>query len=224
MDRSMIHSQYERVLHHIRDIHTAKVNLGSDGSVEEVHVLASGGRSVKQIIKDIQTALLSQFDAKLSPDRIRVTLIGSDLEPETGWGRPVFTTVEVVAQGTLSQVTVALRHQGATFRGEAQGPAYGSSHLRVVSEATLRAAGSYLQAGLEFQLEEVVLLPLGTVRAAVAAVNFVDHLGKVYTLTGSAPMRNDEREAVARATLDALNRQFMVKTAGSKKRREVGAT
>lgn len=218
MDKSIIGSQLEKVLLHIKDIHTVKVNLAPDGDLEGIHVLASSDRSIKQIVRDIQTALLSQFGLRISSDRLRVTLIGGELDPDAAWGRPVLTGVQVYAAGSLSRVVVELKKFGLSFRGEAEGPAFGLSHLRMVSEATLRAAEGYLQTGLEFQVEDVVLLPLTRAQVAVAAVSYIDPVGKIHTLTGSATLRHDDREAVARATLDALNRQFMVKIAFPKKR------
>jgi hypothetical protein len=76
----------------------------------------------------------------------------------------------------------------------------------LVARATLDAVGELL--GLPAEIEFATVTPMGTRRMAACVIQVaVPRVGEL-VLTGSALVRNDEADAVARAVLDALNRRL----------------
>jgi hypothetical protein len=76
-----------------------------------------------------------------------------------------------------------------------------------VATATLRALEEVVGAAARFELEQLEINQLGPDRAVVVVVAMLTKLGSE-RLTGVSVVREDVRQAVIRATLDALNRRL----------------
>jgi hypothetical protein len=73
-----------------------------------------------------------------------------------------------------------------------------------VGAATLRAVETYLRSGQAFRLKAATVVPLATYQVAVALVGWAGPQEEL--LSGAAIVRDDPRDAVVRAVLDAVNR------------------
>ena len=78
---------------------------------------------------------------------------------------------------------------------------------RSVALATLRAVEEAVLGQLRFELEHLETTALGTDRAVVVEVSMITRHGSE-RLTGVSAVREDARQAVIRATLNALNRRI----------------
>ena len=96
-----------------------------------------------------------------------------------------------------AQVTLEL--EGDLLVGEVDVPIGRRFELRSVARAILESVRRLIPYAL--QLEHVEVLGFGAERLAVVSVSSADDI-----LVGSTFVRNDELDAVARATLDAINR------------------
>ena len=107
--------------------------------------------------------------------------------------------------GVTTQVTLSWRNE--TFPGEASAAATPTSVHRSVAQATLRAVEGVVTGKARFELEQLELNQLGPDRAVVVVVSMLTRVGSE-RLTGVSVIREDVRQAVIRATLDALNRRL----------------
>jgi hypothetical protein len=71
----------------------------------------------------------------------------------------------------------------------------------------LRAVERALDGRVRFELEHLESAALGSDRAVVVEVSMITKVGSE-RLTGVSAVREDARQAVIRATLDALNRRI----------------
>ena len=109
-------------------------------------------------------------------------------------------------QGVTSEVTLELL--GQPHIGVAEAATTPSSVHRSVAVATLRAVEDALDGtGVRLELEHVETTTLGADRAVVVEVSLITTRGSE-RLTGVSAIREDARQAVIRATLDALNRRI----------------
>jgi len=76
---------------------------------------------------------------------------------------------------------------------------------RLVARATLDALGELL--GTPAEIEHASLVPIGGRTVAVSVVQLTTRHGEL-VLSGSAIVRNDDADAVARSVLDAVNRRL----------------
>jgi hypothetical protein len=134
----------------------------------------------------------------IAPDAIQI--LRADLPAPTGRSRRRRLSSLTVARsddGFTAKVTLDL--EGDALRGEIESPAGRRFELRSIGLAVLDALGKLLE--FEVQLESVNLIQVGDTRLAVVQLNT-----ETESLVGSALVRYDEHDAIARATLDALNR------------------
>ena len=107
--------------------------------------------------------------------------------------------------GVTTQVTLSWRSR--TFPGEASAAATPTSVHRSVAQATLRAVEGVVESKARFELEQLEMNQLGPDRAVVVVISMLTRVG-AERLTGVSVIREDVRQAVIRATLDALNRRI----------------
>ena len=107
--------------------------------------------------------------------------------------------------GVTSEVTLEL--DGRPHTGSADAATTTSSVHRSVALATLRAVEEAVDGSLRFELEHLETTSLGTDRAVVVEISMITRYGSE-RLTGVSAVREDARQAVIRATLDALNRRI----------------
>ena len=115
--------------------------------------------------------------------------------------------MQLVSAGLGVTTSVSLSWQGNAFLGESSAAATPSSVHRSVATATLRALEEVVGSAARFELEQLEINQLGPDRAVVVVVAMLTRLGSE-RLTGVSVVREDVRQAVIRATLDALNRRL----------------
>lgn len=191
-----------------------------DAVPTEVHVLASPGKPAKQIVRDVQSLAMASFDQEINHKIISVVQIGEspviDLDAvhaaastdgETDPAhRPVMASVAMMTMGQESTATVSLRVGAQVHTGTATGSAAQSQRARLTAMATLVALGELLGMACEIESAQVVVADAHEVALVVMSLA-VPRVG-LQLLTGSAVVRTDPIDAVARAVLAALNRQL----------------
>jgi hypothetical protein len=124
-----------------------------------------------------------------------------------GRRRPAIHRMHLVSSGLDVTATVTLAYGGRTTPGEATGTATQSGVHRAVALATLSAVEQMLPVPARFELEHIGVAPTGQDRTVIVRLTMVGESG-TERLTGAAAVREDVRQAVIRATLDALNRRL----------------
>jgi len=194
----------ELLLNQLRDVIAAKVVLDEHAGIAAIRVLAKAGRNARHLVRDVQSALMGKFGLEVAAENITVAQLADELEEELIPPRVQFHGVSWGLYGGSAEVQVQLAAPGASIIGSASGPATVNGRTRLAAEATLDAIHSYL--GQEvFELVDVRIVPMSEQRVAVVAVSLVGNEGNG-SYVGCGLVRLDESEAVARATLSALNR------------------
>lgn len=122
-------------------------------------------------------------------------------------GRPSIAKMHLVSAGLDVTASVTLASGGRTAVGEARGLASPSAVHRAVATATLRAVEQLVGSGVRVELEHLEVANMGAERTVVVLLTLLTDRGGE-SLTGAAAVRDDVRQAVIRATLDALNRRL----------------
>lgn len=205
--------EFEDAVRQITGVRAASVVTGPDAVPTEVHVLAAPGKAPKQVVRDVQSLALAQFDLDLDHRIVSVVQIGEDqvaeVNAETGGTaapRPAITSIMVRTSGAEAEAIVTLAAGGHLFEGKVVGPGASTHRPRLVAQATLQALGELL--GTNAAVENALVLPLGTREVGVVVLTVdVPRLGE-QVVTGSALVRGDAADSVARAVLAALNRRL----------------
>jgi hypothetical protein len=197
--------EYEAMIRRIKDVISARVMFSPDGQVEEIHVLASGSRNAKQLVRDVESLLMAQ-GTTVDHKKISIAL----LAPEAGASedeRIRIVGFSVSRQGKTVEARVRVEYRGAGAEGIAQGPGTGNGRIRAIAEATLSAVQRFIKVSSVLFLDDCGVVQIGTKHAAAVCVLELD--GDVeQTYIGACLVKQDELDAVVRATLDAVNRRF----------------
>ncbi len=127
-------------------------------------------------------------------------------EPAVAPSRVVVERVVVSTERQEVQASVQLRFGESLHEGVAARPATGAGAHRALAAATASAVEAVVRTSARLEVEQVDLLQVGPDHVAVVVLSLLTSRGSD-RLTGSALVRSDARDAVVRATLDALNRR-----------------
>jgi hypothetical protein len=215
--------ELEDALRHLPGVKAASVVTGPDAVPTEVHVLAAPGKAPKQVVRDVQSLALTQYDIDIDHRIVSVVQIGDDevravtpngvevhddepAEPETVVVRPSLAAVMVRSGAGETAASVTLSIGDQLFEGHSQGPAGSSHRARLVALATLEAVTELL--GQPCEVESAIIVPTGSREVALSVLTVMVPRTGEQVLTGAAVVRGDEADAVVRSVLAALNRQL----------------
>lgn len=172
------------------------LRLGLAPGVDEVQVASTVGRLLRE-----------QFGLGVDAEQVQLIEDAGSPELPVQGRRPVISRMQLVSSGLDVTAKVSLAYRDGTVRGESTGTATQSGVQRAVASASLRAIESLIGGKARFELEHVEVASNGRDRTALVAVTMVSGSG-TDRLTGSAVVREDARQAVIRAVLDAINRRL----------------
>jgi hypothetical protein len=200
--------ELEATLGRLPGVQAVRVVTGPDARPTEIHVLASRDKTPKQLVRDIQSVSMAQFD--LDVDHRIISIVQFD-DPDapgaaTAANRVLIATITAQTTGLEASATVTLATGGTLYDGTATAPATPSSRARLIARATLNAVSALMPVGA-CDIEYAQIARVGGREVAVSIVQVVTADGESI-VTGSALVRGDEADAVARSVLDALNRRL----------------
>ncbi|MDX6287565.1 MAG: hypothetical protein QOG53_3050 [Frankiales bacterium] len=201
----------EDALRQIPGIKAASVVTSADATPTEIHVLANTAKSAKQIVRDIQSLAMARYDLDIDHRIVSVVQFdepdeGDSAEADIAPPRPVVSGITIHMSGETATATITVTLGGGSFEGSASGSASLSARPRLVANATLGALHELLGTPAEVDHAAVVQVGGRAVAVSVLTLN-VPRQGE-QLMTGSALVRGDEADAVARSVLDALNRRL----------------
>jgi hypothetical protein len=216
--------ELEDALRQVPGIRAASVVTGPDAVPTEIHIVASTSKGAKQVVRDVQSLAMAGYDIDIDHRIVSVVQFDDDIDgveadglrsiirmPDTAPAidtlpRPVIAAITIRTAGSEADASVVVRTGDATYDGRSIGPSTMSHRHTLIARATLDAVSELL--GLPAEVEFVTVSTMGNRRMAACVVQVaVPGIGEL-VLTGSALVRSDEADAVARAVLDALNRRL----------------
>jgi hypothetical protein len=202
---------WEQALRQIKSVTAVRINVNSKGEIEEIHILASSGRTPKQIVRDVETTLEAQFGIQVDHKKISVAQVEDDDQESTvsmtEVSRPKLIGVSLRTAQGIAEVKVELLVAEKIIEGIAQGPASSYNRLRLFVEATIKALVPLTLDDCLFVIEDVVITHLARYQIALVSITMMNSAGEL-SLAGCAFIKNDDREAIVKATLDAVNRKI----------------
>jgi hypothetical protein len=206
----------ENLLTSLEGVLSARVVTTPLGEVSEVHVLAQAGIPAKQLVRNIESALLAQLGLRVDHRKISIAQT-ADVKPietlerhavrERSLQRTVLfegLSMQPGRRPARSLVQVSLAFSGRTEGAEEEASDTMRGRVEAAAKATVSvldrmlARGSMLLEGARV----IQALDREVVFAAVQAINGRDAV----LLTGTAEVRQSPERAAVLAVLDATNR------------------
>jgi hypothetical protein len=198
-------TEVESTLRTIPGVLSARLVPGFEREVDELHVLTSVEKQPKQAARDVQTVLMARFGVTTDHRVISIVQLDERDHLVGSASRAVIDRVAVSQSGPRVAVEVALLDGEDELVGRSEGAASSTARVRGVAQATLAAARPLVGEGLVVEFEGAEVVEVLGRRLAVTLVHLRARRSE-QLLVGSALVRDDEADAVARSVLDALNR------------------
>jgi len=198
--------EVESALARIPSVTAARVVTNPSGRIIEVHVLARRDRAPKQLVRDVQSVILASFGLEVDYRTVSVVQLDDPLVEgdavSASQPRVALLRLSADVRGHSTEIIVHLSVGGEELLGSVRGPA--SSGMRLVARSVVEAVSGLIGDGaLDVDFAEVV--PAGQYSVAVAVLRLATNKGD-QVVSGSAVVRKDGNDAMARASLSALNR------------------
>lgn len=208
LERQVNANDIESIVCRLRDVIAVSVVADDRGDVAEIHVLTGSSRPPKQVVRDVESAIMARLGVAVDHKKISIAQV-EDGSPRIDHSRLKFSDVSISLNGSRTEATVRMNKDGAVFSGSASGSGSPNAQMKLIASATLRAIEDSGLASANIILEDVTELQVGGRRVAVVMVNMVTDRGEDL-LTGSAVIKQDVWKGVVNATLDAVNRRLSV--------------
>ncbi len=197
---------FQDVITKIQGVTHTKV-VGVEDDLQEIHIIAGTSRSAKQIVRDIESALLAIFGYRV--DRKIISIAQIDTEEMTkSINRIIYQGISVNVEENNIECEVRLSSGDEDFVSTKRAISTSANRKKVVARATVATVEKAIGQSSIFDIEDVVI---NTTRD-LSFVNVVTNMitkNDEEILIGTAIVRNDINEAIAKATLDAINRRVM---------------
>ncbi|MBA1333999.1 MAG: hypothetical protein HPY66_1483 [Firmicutes bacterium] len=208
MDEKFVVSEtiLQELINDVEGIVSSKVKLDGNGNAIEIHALADKSRNAKQIVRDIQSAVMAKFGIDIDHRIISIAQLNCDnaLPKEL---RLVFKSMEQVSKGLDLEVKVTLSHRDKDYTGSCKGINTSRNVGRIVAQSALQAVSEFMNFGEAFIVEDIRELKMASSNVVNVAITYIDRNGE-QMLVGSSVVAGDTKEAIVKATLDAVNRRI----------------
>lgn len=205
----------ENLLTSLQGVLSARIVVSPLGEVEEVHVLTQGGTPAKQVVRNVESALLAHLGLRVDHRKISVA--------QTAEVRPIEALDQHAVREQARRREVLF--DGLEFRGggggrltlsvslhigeeDLQGSAESVDNGRARMQAAARAAVTALEPAMTrgtLEIEGVQVVEAFGRRYVMAGVMVVEPRG-TSLLTGTCELAESPERAAVLAVLDATNR------------------
>ena len=204
----MEYGNFEGLINKINGVISTKI-IQQDDEIQELHILANTLRAPKQIVRDIESILLTSFDYRIDRKVISIAQIETDeCDPIK---RIKFGGISLDVQANMLECKVKLLYEEQEFYVTQVGIKTSANRKKIVAKATIDAVEKIIGQSYIFDVQDVLSTTNREVTFISVLVNMViNELEE--TMVGSAIVTNDINEAIAKATLAAINRRIQKNT------------
>lgn len=188
------------------DIKYCAAVCNESNEVEEIHVLAGMSRNVKQLVRDIQSAISAKLGVTIDYKIISIAQIDENDVKEVRLKLDGVSTKNI--DNTI-EATVALSYDDKLFEGKVRRVKSRNNKFKAIAEATIMAVESYLGIGQAFYLEDIRVVPISSGELLTCVIGFALD-DKEELMSGCSLIDSEENEAVSKAVLAAVNRKVSV--------------
>jgi hypothetical protein len=208
----------EELIASLSGVLSSRIVAGKGGEIEEVHVLTTAAVVPKQVVRNVESALMAQLGIKVDHRKISVAQT-AELKPLAALDREavneaaskrkhVFADL-VIESPRPRRVTirVLLRSGGMELEGAEEGVDEARSRVQLAARAAVKALERELEDG-GVVLEGVRVVDAFDRKFILAAVHGVGGRSS-QLLVGTAEVKDSPEQAAVLAVLDATNRWYI---------------
>ncbi len=195
---------FQDIIMKIQGVTHAKVVYDGE-ELQEIHVIANIIRSPKQIVRDIESVLLAMFSYKV--DRKIISIAQIDNGETKSIKRILYAGLSLVIIDNNVECEVKLKMDDKEYSCKKSAISTSINRQKVIAKATVGAVEEIFGQAVVLDVEDIIISKTRDISFITVIINMINKELEE-TLIGTAIVRNDLNETIARATLDALNRKI----------------
>ena len=193
----------ESFLNRINSVITSRI-VEEEDQIKEIHIVSDTTRNPKQIARDVESIMVSQFDLNVDYKMISVAQIQGDA-CILKTCRLKLCSIENKSKSNTFTSTIVLEKDGEFFEGSSSGIATSNNIMRIISLATINAIESCCGLKNIFAIEEIAKLMVSGKETIVVYITAL--VGdQEFLVCGSAVTAKNSGELAVKSVLDAVNR------------------
>jgi hypothetical protein len=209
----------EVLLGSLKGVKSARVVVSPDGEITEIHVLTEPGLTPKQVVRNVESALLAQLGIKVDHRKISVaqTTDVVPIEPAAAERSEDLTTkrrgvlfqridVSTVRRNRV-KLAVTLEHAGDEVTSEEESADTPTMRIHAAARAAVAALDDIVDKGT-VDLVGVQFVDAFDTRFVFVGVSILTGR-ETWLHTGTCEVKRDAEQAAVLAVLDATNRWVM---------------
>lgn len=196
---------FQGIINKIEGVISTKI-VEDNNDISEIHILASTLRAPKQIVRDIETALITTFDYRVDRKIISIAQVQSEYDEKLK--RIKFDGISLTTCDNTAECTVTLIYDEEDYCITQRGIKTVSNKKKIVADTTIKVVEKILGQPSVFDIQDVIITNSGGISFVSVLVNMIVN-GNEEIMVGSAVVKSDVSESIAKATLDAINRRVL---------------
>ncbi len=217
MEKVDLSTELDSLIARLSGVLAAKTVVDDHGDITEIHVLSDLTKSPKQLVRDVQSALMSAHGLDLDYKLISVAQVNSELMvPDEQEDRLQIKRITVSLDSYAVETTVTLTRGQEQFEGSGKSALASKNRLYAAVEACLEAIRLYLGPSYGISLLDMQRQRLGGEDCFILSLLFTEPFQET-VLFGIAGIKRPDTEvqSAVMAVLSALNR-FMGRPRGKR--------
>ena len=194
----------EKTIEKLNSVISSKIILGENKEIEEVHIVSNGFRAAKQIVRDIQSVLIATYNVQIDHKIISIAEI-QDESLKKAQSRLKLVSISHDNKGQKVAIKVSLDNNRDVFENSTAGINTSRNIDRMLVDVTLKTVEDAYGYEDTFILEDIKLVNVSMEKVVIVVITCIKD-SYIKRLCGSSLIKSDYKEAVVKATLDALNR------------------
>lgn len=194
----------EKTIEKLDSVISSKIILGGNEEIQEIHVVSNGLRGAKQIVRDIQSVLIATYNIQIDHKIISIAEI-QDERLKKVQSRLKLVSISHDNKGQKVAIKVSLDNNSHVFENATMGINTSRNIDRMLVDVTLKTVEDAYGYEDTFILEDIKLVNVSMDKVIIVVITCIKD-GYIKRLCGSSLIKLDYKEAVVKATLDALNR------------------
>lgn len=196
----------EEQIEKLESIVSCKIIQGEDSSFHEVHIVSNKNRSAKQLVRDVQSLLIATYGIQIDHKIISIAEIMCD-DVKKKYKRLKVLSVSYDNNGDKVSIKISLEKDGEIFSNASQGINVRRNIDRMLVDTTLRTIEEAFGYEDTFVLEDIKTVSFNTAEAVVVIIGIYNTIEQRFC--GTSLVGQDDKKAVVKATLDAVNRYLI---------------
>lgn len=193
----------ENFLNGICSVIASRIKTEND-EIKEIHIVSDISRSPKQIMRDVESVLISQFDIHIDYKIISIAQIENKSSVPKDF-RFKLNGIDSVISENVFEAKIRLEKQGEIYEGFNQGIATSNNIPKILALAAIDAIEKGCGKNNIFALEDISKIIISGKETVITVITALIEEQEV-TICGSAANAKNSNELVVKSTLDALNR------------------